>query len=113
MMKNAEYSDNHIDVSKTEKRIVRISSKNYEHILTGTYISLKLFKHAIKEGEFQFSQSVTVSLDEFQAIIDRLPKIKRMLGNKLKLKKLLQSRKSPTHLLKSEKLKKTLTQLPK
>ena len=113
MMKDAEYSDNHIDVSKTEKRIVRISSKNYEHILTGTYISLKLFKRAANEREFQFSQSVTVSLDEFQAIIDRLPKIKRMLGNKLKLKKLLQSRKSPTHLLKSEKLEKTLTQLPK
>ena len=111
MMKDAEYSDNHIDVSKTEKRLVRISSKNYEQ--TGTYISLKLFKRAANEREFQFSQSVTVSLDEFQAIIDRLPKIKRMLGNKLKLKKLLQSRKSPTHLLKSEKLEKTLTQLPK
>ena len=72
MMKDAEYSDNHIDVSKTEKRLVRISSKNYEQ--TGTYISLQLYKRETKEGEFQFSQRVTVSLDEFQAIVDHLPK---------------------------------------
>ena len=86
MMKDAEYSENHIDVSKTQKRLVRISSKNYEQ--TGTYISLKLFKRETKEGEFQFSQRVTVSLDEFQAIIDHLPKIKRMLDNNIKTEKI-------------------------
>ena len=96
LLKDSEYSDNYIDVSKNEKRLVRVSSKTYEQ--TGTYVSLKLFKRETKEGEFQFSQRATVSLEEFQAIIDRLPKIKRMLGyntikpNKMSRPSLLSSR---------------------
>ena len=90
LLKDSEYSDNYIDVSKNEKRLVRVSSKTYEK--TGTYVSLKLFKRETKEGEFQFSQRATVSLEEFQAIIDRLPKIKRMLGYTIKPNKVVESK---------------------
>ena len=85
LTKDAEFSDNHFDITKSEKRLVRVATKTYEQ--TGAYIFLKLFKRENKDSEFQFSQKITLTHDEFQSLIDRVPKVKRMINNSTKPKK--------------------------
>lgn len=62
-----EFGDSYIDISKTEKRLIRATTKTYES--TGTYIFLKMFKKG-SDGEFHMDQRITLTVKEFQALID-------------------------------------------
>ena len=62
-----EFGDSYIDISKTEKRLIRVTTKTYES--TGTYLFLKLFKKQ-SDGEFYMDQRITLTVKEFQALID-------------------------------------------
>ena len=77
--KDAEYSDSHFDLNSNEKRLIRVAVKNYEK--TGTYLSLKLFKREQEDAEYKFEQRITLSADEFQLFVEKLPKTRRMLGS--------------------------------
>ena len=62
-----QFGDTIIDVSQTERRLIRVTTKTYDS--TGTYIFIKLFKKA-SDDEFHTDQRVTLTLSEFQALIN-------------------------------------------
>ena len=80
--KDAEYGDAHFDVSKSEKRLVR-AIRSYETIRsyekTGSYVFLKLFKSA--EHAYEFQQRITLTLEEFQKLMKKFPKIQSTAYN--------------------------------
>ena len=79
MQKDAEYNDSHFDFNTSDKRTVRVAVKKYDK--TGSYISFKLFKRENTSSEYTFAQRITLSADEFQKLIEKLPKAKRMLNS--------------------------------
>lgn len=78
--RDAEFCDTFLDVSKTEKRLIRASVRTYN--LTGTYVTLKLFKKDNSEA-FLFNQKVTLSLDEFDKLAKKINRV-RALNPKIK-----------------------------
>ena len=74
MQKDAEYNDSHFDFNTSEKRTVRVAVKSYDK--TGSYVSLKLFKRENSSSEYTFAQRITLSADEFQKLIEKLPNVK-------------------------------------
>ena len=68
--KDTECRDCYFDVSKTDKRLIRATLKNYEK--TGTYVFLKLFKKAAEEYEFE--QRISLTLQEFGSLVNRVEK---------------------------------------
>ena len=75
--KDAEFGDVHFDVSKSEKRLVRATSKAYEK--TGSYVFLILFKKA--EHAYEFQQRITLTLEEFEKLMKKSPKIRSTANN--------------------------------
>ena len=75
MQKDAEYNDSHFDFNTSEKRTVRVAVKSYDK--TGSYVSLELFKRENSCSEYTFAQGITLSADEFQKLIEKVPKAKR------------------------------------
>lgn len=67
-----EYGDSFLDVSKNNRRLVRVSTKTYQ--TTGTYISLKLFKKG-SDDDFYIDQRITLTVQEFQDIINNVENI--------------------------------------
>ena len=53
-LRDAEYSDFHLDLSLNKKRLVRAAVMNYH--TTGTYLSLKLFKRDIEQVDWDFNK---------------------------------------------------------
>lgn len=62
--KDAKF-DNFLDISKSEKRLVRVTAKNYDK--TGTYYFLKLFKKN-DEGDFVIHQRLTLTSTELEQL---------------------------------------------
>ena len=83
LSKDIEYCDAFIDVSTTEKRIIRASIKTYK--TTGTYVSLKLFRK--EDNEFKFSQKITLSLNEFEKLSSQTKQVKNLVVAKEEKKK--------------------------
>ena len=75
--KDTEFGDAHFDVSKSEKRLVRATIKSYEK--TGSYVFLKLFKKA--ENDYEFRQRITLTLEEFEKLMKKSPKIRSTANN--------------------------------
>ena len=75
--KDTEFGDAHFDVSKSEKRLVRATIKSYEK--TGSYVFLKLFKKA--EHDYEFQQRITLTLEEFEKLMKKSPKIRSTAYN--------------------------------
>ena len=73
--KDAEFGDAHFDVSKSEKRLVRATIKSYEK----SYVFLKLFKKA--EHDYEFQQRITLTLEEFEKLMKKSPKIRSTASN--------------------------------
>ena len=71
--KDAEFGDAHFDVSKNEKRLIRVTLKTYER--TGTHIFLKLFNKG--EHDYELQQRITLTLEEFEKLSKKTPKILR------------------------------------
>ena len=70
--KDAEFGDAHFDVSKSEKRLIRATIKSYEK--TG-----KLFKKT--EHDYEFQQRITLTLEEFEKLKKKSPKIRAIANN--------------------------------
>ena len=62
--KDAEFGDVYFEITRTEKRLIRATTKSYQN--TGTYVFLKLYKKVDKEYELQ--QRITLILDEFELL---------------------------------------------
>lgn len=60
---DAKLSDQFLDISKSETRLVRITGKKYEK--TGAYFFIKLFKKN-EAGEFVIHQRLTLTHSEFE-----------------------------------------------
>ena len=75
--KDAEFGDAHFDVSKSEKRLIRATIKSYEK--TGSYVFLKLFKKT--EHDYEFQQRITLTLEEFEKLMNKSPKIRAIANN--------------------------------
>ena len=60
--KDAKFGDVYFQISRTKKRLIRLTVKSYKN--TGTYVFLKLFKKVDREYELQ--QRITLTLDEFE-----------------------------------------------
>ena len=67
-----DFGDKFIDISNTERRFLRVTTKTYES--TGTYFFLKLFKNGA-DGEFYIDQLVTLTVSEFQELINNVENI--------------------------------------
>ena len=61
-----EFVVSFLDISKAERRLLRVTSKTYES--SGTSFFLKLFEKRA-DGGFQFNQLVTQTVPEFQELI--------------------------------------------
>ena len=66
-LKSTELWDCYFDISKTDKRLIRATEKTYER--TGNYVFLKLLKKA--ESEYEFQQSVSLTVQEFENLIEK------------------------------------------
>ena len=64
-----DFGDSFIDISKTERRILRVTTKTYGS--TGTCLFLKIFKKGA-DGEFYIDQRVTLTVPEFQELINNV-----------------------------------------
>ena len=70
-----EFGDEYIDITKSEKRLVRVSVKTYEN--TGSYITIKLLKNI--DGDFKFNQRVTLTVSEFEKLTSQASVVKNLL----------------------------------
>ena len=76
--------ENHVDIAKSEKRIVRISTKNFD--ATGFYYFIKLFKQS--QGEFMQKQYTCLTTKEAEKLRDYLNKTLEQPAKKKKTDKL-------------------------
>lgn len=74
---DATFNDNVFDFSKTEKRLIRVSSKTFDK--TGTYITLKVFKKQ-HMGPFLRAQFLSLTTDEWEQMINSIAAINSSLG---------------------------------
>ena len=73
---DAKFGDSFVDISKTEKRLVRATLKTYEN--SGTYVFIKLFKPNQQSGEFVVQQRLGLTLAELDQIAEKFDKIKQV-----------------------------------
>ncbi len=83
---DAKFGDSFVDISKTEKRLIRATTKTYEN--SGTYIFLKLFKPSTQEGEFTVYQRISLTLSELELLTEKLNEIRQQRKTSKTLKKL-------------------------
>ena len=69
-----EFGDAYLDITKSEKRLVRVSVKTYEN--TGCYITIKLLKNI--DGDFKFNQRVTLTVSEFEKLTSQASVVKNL-----------------------------------
>ena len=69
---DSDFGDCFLDVSKTQRRLIRVTTKTYQ--TTGTYIFLKLFKKGADE-EYYIDQRITLTVPEFQQLINNVENI--------------------------------------
>ena len=67
-----DFGDSFIDVSKTERRLLRVTTKTYESTVTNNF--LKLFKKGA-DAEFYIDQRVTLTVLVFQELINNVENI--------------------------------------
>ena len=72
--KDSEFGDSYIDISKTEKRLIRATLETYEK--TGTYVFLKLFKKV--DDDYEFQQLLSLTTEEFYKLLKKAPKIREI-----------------------------------
>ena len=70
--KVSEFGDSYINISKTEKRLIRATLKAYEK--TRTYVFLKLFKKV--DDDYEFQQLLSLNTEEFDKLLKKMPKIR-------------------------------------
>ena len=68
---DSKFGDSFIDISKTEKRLVRATLKRYEP--NGTYVFLKVFKKS--DTEYKIYQRLTMHIDEFKCLLQSADEI--------------------------------------
>ena len=68
--KDSEFGDSYYDISKTEKRLIKIYEK------TGTYVFLKLFKKV--DDDYEFQQRLSLTTEELDKLIKKAPKIREI-----------------------------------
>lgn len=73
--RDAKIGDNFLDISKSEKRLVRITSKTYE--ATGSYFFIKVFKKS-DNGDFVIYQRLTLCASEFDNLISKAEEVKQI-----------------------------------
>ena len=69
---DSEFGVCFLDVSKTQRRLIRVTTKTYQ--TTGTYIFIKLFKKGSDE-EYYIDQRITLTVPEFQELINNVENI--------------------------------------
>ena len=70
-----EFGDAFLDITKSEKRLLRVSVKTYEN--TGSYITIKLLKNI--DGDFKFNQRVTLTVSEIEKLTSQASVVKNLL----------------------------------
>ena len=75
--KDTEFGDCYFDISKTDKRLIRATLKNYER--TGTYVFLKLFKKAT--DDYEFEHRISLTLGEFENLVSLASKIQNSVAD--------------------------------
>ena len=79
--RDSESGDHFLDISKTDKRLIRATIKTYEK--TGSYIFLKLFKKPdVSSDDYQFNQRLGLTIEEFQKLVEASKKIQAAITNK-------------------------------
>ena len=64
---NEDFGDSYIDISRTERRLIRVTNKTYPN--TGTYLFRKLFRKGI-DDEYYLDQRLTLTASEFYYLIN-------------------------------------------
>ncbi len=65
---DAHFGDSYVDISQTDKRLVRATVKTFES--GGTYVFLKLFKK-IESGEFISQQRIGLTSSEWEDLLTK------------------------------------------
>lgn len=66
--KDEAFGDGYMNISKTKKRLIRVTMKSYEN--TGTYVFLKVFKcGSTADKEFKLHQQISLNMEEFNKLI--------------------------------------------
>ena len=99
--KDTDFGNGYSDFFKTDKRLIRATVKMYER--TGTYVFLILFKKA--ESEYQFQQRVSLTVQEFENLIEKSGDIRSWFKEEESTKP--PAAKKPRFQQKSEKISKT------
>ena len=68
--KDTQFGDCYFDISQKEKSLFRATLKPYER--TGTNVSLKLFKKAAEDYEFE--QRISLTLEKFGNLVKEAEK---------------------------------------
>lgn len=73
--RDAKIGDKFLDISKTEKRLFRVTSKTYEK--TGTYFFLKVFKKT-DCSDFIIQQRLSLTSSEFENFLCKAEEIQAL-----------------------------------
>ena len=79
--KDTQTADSYIDISKTDKRLIRATVKTYDK--TGSYVFLKLFKKPeINSDDYKFEQRIGLTIDEFHKLTQKSIKVNALVPQK-------------------------------
>ena len=73
-----DFGDSIIDNSRTERRLIRVTTKTYSN--TGTHLILKLFKKGF-DDEYYLDQRLTLTASEFHQLTNKKENIGMQPGH--------------------------------
>ena len=72
-----DFGDSFFDVSRTERRLIRVTKKTHSN--TGTYLFLKLFRKGV--DEYYLDQQLTLTASEFHQLTNNKENIGMQPGH--------------------------------
>ena len=70
--KDQGFGDSFLDISRSSRRLVRVTTKTYETI--GTYLFIKMFKKG-SDDEYYIDQRITSTVQEFKDLMNNIENI--------------------------------------
>ena len=67
--KDEEIGDSFLEISRSSRRLVRVTTKTYE--TTGTYLCIKMFEKG-SDDEYHIDQRITLTAQEFKDLINNI-----------------------------------------
>ena len=72
-----DFGNSYIDISRTESRLIRVTTKTYSN--TGTHLFLKLFRRGV-DDDYYLDQRLTLTASEFHQLTNNRENIRLQPG---------------------------------